>query len=59
LDHETIRQSTAYGLAIPIPVDPYPLESREADLLKIVAQYVRRNHVNLEQSFGLSSSDAL
>jgi hypothetical protein len=53
LDHETIRQSTAYGLAIPIPIDPYPLEAREADLLKIVAQYVRRNHVDLEQSFGL------
>jgi hypothetical protein len=53
VDHEAIRQSTAYALGIPIPSDPYPLEAREADLLKIVAQYVRRNHIDLEQSFRL------
>jgi len=54
VDYEAIRHSTAYALAIPIPINPYPIEAREADLLKIVAQYIRRNHVNLEQSFRLS-----
>jgi hypothetical protein len=54
VDHETIKASTSYGLAIPIPPDPYTLERREADSLKIVAEYVRANHASLEDEFGLA-----
>lgn len=53
IDHDAIRKSTAYGLAIPIPAVPYALERREADSLKIVAQYVRQHHPELEDEFGL------
>jgi hypothetical protein len=53
LDHEAIRATTAYGLALPIPPEPYALERREADTLKLVAQYVRAHHAALEADFGL------
>jgi hypothetical protein len=54
LNHEIIVESTSFGMAMPIPPEPYPLEKRVADSLKIVAQYVRQNHAELEDEFGLA-----
>jgi hypothetical protein len=54
LDHDIIRASTGYGLTMPIPPEPYALEKGVADSLKIVAQYVRHNHAELEDDFGLA-----
>ncbi|MDA0799193.1 MAG: hypothetical protein O2826_07180 [Chloroflexi bacterium] len=54
LNHDIIVESTSYGLVMPIPPEPYALEKRVADSLKIVAQYVRQNRAKLEDEFGLA-----